>query len=65
MKLNYYRVKIKKNLKKPLTYSELLKILNISCSLLSYHLNELKNENQIKSREEIKDNRKIVIYEKC
>ena len=65
MKLNYYRVKIKKNLKKPLTYSELLNLLDISCSLLTYHLDKLKKENEIKSKEDIKNNRKIVIYEKC
>jgi predicted transcriptional regulator len=63
--INYYRVKIKRNLSKPLTYSELLKLLNISCGLLNYHLNILRLNNEIKSSENIRNNRKIVVYEKC
>jgi len=61
-KLNFYSVQIKKNLKNPLTYSELQKALKISCGLLSYYLNILKNSNQIKSNEDIRNNHRVVIY---
>jgi hypothetical protein len=54
--INYYKIKIKKNLKKPLTYSELKNLLNISCGLLSYYLKILKSNNEIKSNEEIRNN---------
>jgi predicted transcriptional regulator len=63
--INYYRTKIKNNLKKPLTYSELLRLINISCGLLNYHLKVLKKENEIKSNPDIKNNRRIMIYETC
>ena len=63
--INYYKIKIKKNLKKPLTYSELKNLLNISCGLLSYYLKILKSNNEIKSNNEVRNNREIVIYQTC
>lgn len=63
--INYHRIQIKKKLNKPLTYSELLNLLNISCGLLSYHLNILKQNNEITSKKDIENNRQIVVYKKC
>ena len=63
--INYYRVQIKRNLNKPMTYSELWNLLNISRGLLNYHLNILKRDLEIKSHEDIRNNRKIAIYERC
>lgn len=65
MRINYLRVKIKKSLRKPLTYSELLNLLNIPRGTFNYHLNILKRESEIKSSNSIRNNRRIVIYEKC
>jgi predicted transcriptional regulator len=65
MKPNIIRIRIKNCLNEPLNYGEIKRILNISNGLLNYHLRILKQNNKLISHEKIKNNRKIVIYEKC